>query len=380
MKIGIDARTLETGHKYRGIGIFSKNLIEAISKIDKDNDYVFYTQQTPSAASKLVNSDFRYEDCLVRHTTDPTKYNWYLDQFAMPRAVIKSDVDIVHYLEQLSCPYYKPTKTIVTINDHFQVIGKDANIKNKIKFKAATRADKIITISNYIKRELTKIFNISADKIVVTHLGFDKNLYKPIDNPELIKKFRQNITQGNKYLLYVGSLGDFDRRKNLDFLVECFKEFAKINNKISLVIVGKIGFEGQRIRELFNKHGLKNRVVFTDFVDFKDLPIYFQAAEAFLFPSLGEGFGLPPLEAMASGCPVISSNATSLPEVVGDAGLLLNPTDLQLWVKNISEIVNNSQMRQKLSKDGLTQADKFSWQRCAEETIKVYKEVANAKN
>ena len=135
MKIGLDTRTLETGHRFRGIGIYSRNLIKAISEIDKKNEYTFFCQSLPSAASKLINQkDFKYQDLLVRKTSDPSRYNWYLDQIYFPLAIKKSKVDLVHFFEQLSSTYLRPTKTIVSIMDHFQIIGENTTLKNKIKF------------------------------------------------------------------------------------------------------------------------------------------------------------------------------------------------------------------------------------------------------
>lgn len=380
MKIGLDVRTLETGHQYRGIGVYSKNLIKAISQLDEDNPYTFFCQSLPSPVHRLIkNPRFKFSDYLVRKTNDPAKYNWYLDQFYLPQAIRKSGVDLVHFLEQLSVPQIRPTKTIVSIMDHFQVTGDQVSTKNIVKFFAAKKADKIITISHFIKKELIRSFNIPEEKIVVTHLGYDREIYQPEKDCQQLAAFRLKNTKNRKYLVYTGSLGDYEKRKNLDFLAKIFIKVAQKNHDVDLVMIGKFGSEGKRIRQLFINKKLDHRVLFTDYVADKTVSDYLRAAEIFLFPS-SEGFGLPPLEAMACGTPVVAADTSSLPEVIGQAGILLNLHDEDLWVKTILNLIGNNKLGQELSKKGLMQAAHFSWEKCARQTLEVYQEVLNAKN
>ena len=146
--------------------------------------------------------------------------------------------------------------------------------------------------------------------------------------------------------------------------------------KIALVFVGKTGVESTRIKKIAQGLGIQDKIVFTGFISEKDLVLAFQSAELLLFPSIYEGFGLPPLEAMACGCPIISSDKSSLPEVVGKGGILLDPTNVSSWVNQIKKILYISDFRNKLIRTGLKQAKKFSWRKCAKETIDVYKEVS----
>ena len=185
--------------------------------------------------------------------------------------------------------------------------------------------------------------------------------------------------KADKYLLYIGSFGHYEPRKNLNFLIEILAKLKKLlpEEKIALVLIGKKGPEATRLKEMAKEKQIEKYIVFAGHVKHEDLVPYYNFAEMFLFPSIYEGFGLPPLEAMAVGCPVISSNTTSLPEVVGEGGILLDPKNISLWVNSVKKILYLSNYRNKLIKNGFNQAKKFSWEKCAQETINVYKEVSN---
>ena len=386
MKIGIDVRTMETGHKFRGIGAYSENLIKNISELDDKNEYIFFCQKMPSSASKIIeNKKFIHSDFLIRKPKDPLKYNWYLDQIYFPNAIKKSKVDLVHILDQLSCLFSKNVKTVVTVHDLIQILDYcKGNFKNKIKLIPVKNADRIIAISQSVKNDLIKILKIDPAKIKIIYNGYDKKIFYPEKNSKSILFFRKKILKsGNKkYLLYIGSFEEFEPRKNINFLIDVFEKLAKNpkNKNLMLVMIGKTGQESERIKAVLNTKKISNKVVFVGYIKHQDLRPYFQAAEIFLFPSLYEGFGLPPLEAMASGTPTISANTTSLPEVVGRGGVLLSPTDKDAWVENIEKIIDNDKYREQIVESGRLQADKFSWKQCAKEVIETYHEVINEEN
>jgi len=179
-----------------------------------------------------------------------------------------------------------------------------------------------------------------------------------------------------KYILNIGTLNP---RKNLEFLIKVFAKVVKEIGDYSLVISGKEGWYYEGLFSLAKKLGLAKKVVFTGYVDDKDKPFLINGSKLFAFPSIYEGFGLPPLEAMACGIPVISSDTSSLPEVIGDGGILLSPNDELGWVVEIKKLLTNKKYHQFYQNKGLEQAKKFSWKRCAKETVKVYQEVYNEK-
>ncbi|MGA2667111.1 MAG: glycosyltransferase family 1 protein [Patescibacteria group bacterium] len=379
MRIGIDTRALETGHRFRGIGTYARNLLKNIARLDKENEYLFFTQKSPSDASQIVPQAFKYQDVLVRQTADPTRYNWSKDQYSLPRAIRKNKIDLVHFLDQLSCPMIKGAKTIVTVNDLFQLKGGQKNWKNSIKTWPLKRADKIIAISYYVKNDLIEFLKVDPGKIKIIYDGFDRDIFRLAEDPKKVEKFRQNLlkNRAKKYLFYIGSFIDHEPRKNLDFLLEIFEKFLKKSDEnIKLVIVGKTGSESERLINLAKKTGVADKIIFTGYLEKdEELPLYFQAAEMLIFPSLLEGFGLPLLQAMACGTPVVSSNTSSLPEVMGEGGVLIDPQNINAWVEEIMRIVDEPEYRQKLIKQGLNQAEKFSWEKCARETLEIYKEV-----
>lgn len=365
MKIAIDTRSLETEHRYRGIGTYAENLLKNIALVDVNNDYYFLTNSVPSVAKTILkDTKFKSRDVLIRKTLDPTRYHYVKDQFHVPKALKKSQVQLVHYLDQFSTPMRKVAPTIITVHDLYQFVMGETGLKIKVRLLPLKYADVLIVPSEFSKKELIRYFHINPEKIRVIPHGFDHEHFR------LNKTVKKSPVLG-KYLLYVGAIGE--ERKNLLFLIEVFKEIVKENPGLKLVLVGRSGPGSDKIKGKIKSLGLSQKVVITEFVN--DLAPYYQFAEALVFPSLYEGFGLPPLEAMACGIPVISSSATSLSEVVGDGGVLLSPTDKVAWVKNISKILSDTGYRERLIKKGLIQAQKFSWEKSAKETIKVYNEI-----
>ena len=173
------------------------------------------------------------------------------------------------------------------------------------------------------------------------------------------------------YLFYVGNIS---KHKNVDKIIEAFKKIkSKTNYK--LVIAGKLSFGSKDIKKKIKDLDLQDDVIFTGYVPEEDLPALYNGASLFVYPSFYEGFGLPPLEAMQCGCPVITSNTSSLPEVVGNAGIMVDPNDVDELAKQMERVLTNKKLQQKMRKAGLKQAKKFSWEKCARETLKVYEEV-----
>lgn len=385
MKIGLDIRTLETGHKFRGIGVYTKNLLKFLSKLDKTNQYILFCQKNPGI-KEIIDRGFQYQLIAPRKIKDADKYNWYCDQFYFPRSIKKSQVKLVHIFDQLSMPLVKTTKTILTVCDLMQIkmCHGITKLKNQIKIFPIHYADQIITISEFSKKEIINYFKIPQEKIVVTYLGYDQDVYnvQPIIQKEL-NQFKLNIFTNPtaKYFIYLGSYEEFEPRKNLDFLINVFAQYIdqfKYHDRY-LVMIGKKGCESDRIHELADKLNISQYIKFVGFIPVEEIKIAFSNAEALLFPSLFEGFGLPVLEAMACGCPIISSNSSSLPEVIDKAGILLDPRNKTDWIKAMQSIANKN-YRQELIKKGLIQAAHFSWEKCACQTLEIYQKVLNGKN
>lgn len=240
-----------------------------------------------------------------------------------------------------------------------------------LDYKGIRKAQKIIAVSQNTKRDLIKYLEIPEEKITVVYEGVDHDLFKPVRRKGLVD---------DPYILYVGSEHP---RKNLAGLLRAFKKLKKERRfkDLKLIKVGKAGgreadFRKQTL-DIIQTLELDKEVIFTEFVPKEELPFYYSGAECFVFPSLFEGFGLPPLEAMACGCPVITSNVASLPEIIGNTGLLIDPHNVNEITQALGEVLGDDNLKRELRTKGLERARGFSWEKAAKETMEVYREVEN---
>lgn len=386
MKITIDAtsllqKTATGGPKY------TRNLIQALAKVDKENIYnlLFYTS-SKERRKNLLNKkrDFNHKNFKIKTLNFPQYgleilWNKFNVKFP-PIEFFIGKTDVFH-APGYRTPVTKKAKLITTIYDltrlklktimpcwvveHFLSIVKPA----------IERSDKIITISENTKKDLIEIFNLPAKKIEVIYCGVSPN-FAPIEDKKIIRDIltRYNISQ--PYVLCVAtSLG---KNKNLETLIRSFKVLKdkhRVNHR--LVIVGRKSEEYEILLRLASELGIDDRVVFTGEVLEDELICIYNGADVFVFPSLYEGFGLPPLEAMACGLPVVVANTSSLPEVVKDAGILVEPCDVEQIAESIYKIISDSEFKNNLIKKSLERAKAFSWEKCAKETIQVYNEISN---
>lgn len=355
MKIAIDVQTT-LGQK-SGFGFYVKNLTENLKKVDTQNNYALLAPKT--------EKDF----------STPQRFIW--DQFTFPSSARKAQVDILHQ-PCFSAPLFYRGKIIITIHDlisHF--FPKNIPSGSRFYFSkwmplTYRKANKIIAISHNTKQDIIDLLQIPEEKIVVIHSAVGEE-YKSIDDKEAIKKIKAKYQTGEQFILDVGTL---EPRKNLQFLVRAFNlALKKSGLNCNLVLTGKKGWYYEGLFSLVKELKLEKRVIFAGYVPDEDLPLLYNAADLFAFPSLYEGFGFPPLEALSCGKPVIAANNSSIPEVVGNAGVLLDIEREEIWAKEIVNILTNEKLAQDLSKKGLEQAKKFSWAKTARETVKVYEEV-----
>lgn len=356
MKIGIDAQTT-LGQK-TGFGFYVDNLTKALSKIaHHDQLELFYPNSTDDLS---------------------TPQRWLWDQVGLPTKARKAKIDLFHQ-PAFSAPIFYSGKKIVTIHDVISLFYTDIPFYSRQYYAkwmpfSYKFTDHIITVSEHSKRDIIEKLGIPAEKISVIYEAADERYAHPVSAEDL-KRVKTKYYLHKPFVLNVGTLNP---RKNLEFLVKVFSTI-KQNTKLphQLIIAGKKGWHYDQLFKLVKDLGMEDEIIFTGYIEDEDKPALYRLADLFVFPSMYEGFGLPPLEAMMCGTPIISSNTSSLPEVVGDGGITLSPTDKSGWVSAITHLLSNDNYRQELIGKGKTQAAKFSWELCAKETLDLYHQIGD---
>lgn len=351
MRIGIDARKMGDG----GIGRYLENLLTQLLRINNEHHYVLFV--TPDETA-LCNSD--RVTCVV----EPAQKYSLTEHFSLARKAEAQKLDIFH-APHYTLPLTLKIPAVVTIHDiiHLQDPHTGIAAKAYARFMigaAAKKAKRIITVSHTSKKELLNLLHLPAKKIVVTHNGGGD--FGPMAKSDREKKLNPlAISPG--YLLFVGS----DRpHKNVTALIEVLK---RLPDDQRAVVVGRM-----RQKSSFAPFG--KRVTFVNQVEKETMQALYCGAAALLFPSWLEGFGLPPLEAMACGTPVVASNRSSIPEVCGDAALLCDPDDYDSMVAALQKIASDHHFHDDLVTKGFARAKEFSWEQTAEETLAVYEALA----
>lgn len=294
------------------------------------------------------------------------------EQFGLLAQIKKLKPDLV-FFSMVQQPLLLSGKTITMMHDLTALRFKNTHqnsfvqafrqqLYNLMNYVVCKKSSKILTPSQYIKDDLMKKYSVSKDKINVTRESADKISISPQSFKKLTNK---------QFLLYVGRA---QPHKNLRNLVESFALVQQKHPELVLVLAGKIDLAYQEIINLVDQKSI-NSVVFLGFVDDSQLKWLYQNAECYVLPSLSEGFGLPGLEAMVHGCPLVSSNATCLPEIYGKGALYFNPTDVQDMADKINTVLDDKKLRDQLIKAGYAQSKKYSWSKMAKETLDVYKQV-----
>jgi glycosyltransferase involved in cell wall biosynthesis len=379
-RIGIDARFY--GPVGKGLGRYVQEIVDNIVRIDKDNEYIIFLKKDNYSLLDVSNN-FNVEKVLV----DIDCYSWK-EQILLPYHIWRKKLDLVHF-SHFNVPLLVFNSFIVTIHDliltefktnrattRHPLVYALKNLAYRLTIKRALkRSRKILTVSNFTKNDIVKKFNIPSDKIKVIYEGVtnlfsrDDSLFsEKTDSEKILDKYKIE----KDFLLYVGNSYP---HKNLEFLIESFAEFYKKNKSLSLVLVGGGDYFYKRLKKFSDKifsSEEESPVIFTDYVPDKDLDILYQEALLYVFPSLYEGFGLPPLEAMAKDCPVLSSNRASMPEILGEAALYFDPSDQADFLNKLNIIISDDNLRSDIIRKGREQYKKYNWWDCAFETWKIY--------
>jgi glycosyltransferase involved in cell wall biosynthesis len=373
MNIAIDVRTIN--NKQSGVGFYVRYLVEALQRIDQKNSYFLITNDQTNLPSRKRTEKWRYLPTLVSHENHILGDFW--EAFYLPFRLLWNQIDIFHGPAFLIPSITLHKSTVVTIHDlvaysHPHTIPRRYKYYMRMLIKlAAMRANKIIVDSCSVKNELIDRLNIPEYKIQVVPLGVSP-IYKVVEDPDLIRTVKERFGIKKDYLLQVGNI---EPRKNLSRLFEAFSWLRKhTKNSYQLVNVGKKGWLYKDIFELIDKHKLHDDIIFTGYVSEEDLVLLYNGAELLVYPSLYEGFGLPILEAMSCGTPVITSKISSMPEVAGKAGLLIDPLDSDELAWAIYKLLTDTELKNRMRAAGLERAALFSWEKTAQQTLEVYEE------
>ena len=373
MRIAIDAHTV--GTKLGGNESYAVNLIESLAEIDSINQYTIYVT-TNEARERFSN---RWPNFKVRSTLPHTPL--IRIPLTLSAELRKNPVDVLHV--QFTAPPFCPCPVVVSIHDlSFEHLPQTFNRRSRTQLRltvrhSARRATRILSLSQHTRRDIIETYGIKPQRVTAIPLAAPDHFGPITDNREL-QRVRHNYGIDGDYILSVGSI---QPRKNLARLV---RAYASLRGECSadklpkLVLVGKCAWLYDETLRALDETNVKDAVVLTGYVPETDLPALYSGALCFVYPSYFEGFGLPPLEAMKCGTPVIVGNRTSLPEVVGDAALSVDPFDIDAIAAAIKKLVNDSTLRKELSVKGQRRAKEFSWRETARQTLVVYKEVAQA--
>lgn len=371
MHIAIDAHSV--GAKLGGNETYATNLIEALAEIDQSNRYTLYVTK-PEAIDRFAN---RWPNFSVKQTLPHTPL--VRIPLTLARELRRHPVDVLHV--QYTAPPLAPCPVVATIHDlAFEHLPETFNRRSwmQLRFtvrRTARRAAQIITVSEYSRQDISKTYGIAPERITVTPEAAPSH-FSPITNDTELKNVRKTYGVARDYIL---SLCSLQPRKNLVRLIEAYSGWRQSHPEIAfpqLVLAGKRGWLDNEVFRVAAQSPVAKDILFTGYVAEKDLPALYSGSVCFVYPSYFEGFGLPVLEAMQCGAPVIAGNKTSLPEIVGEAGVLVDPFNQEELLQAIARVIKDRSYRNELRRKGLLRARDFSWTTTAHLTLGIYERVA----
>lgn len=383
MNIHLEIQPLLESNK-TGVGYYTFEIVKKLLK-NKENSYEILNfdfllrNDNQNILSQILNieNQCKIRTCSLMHygvyrriwNYIPVSYNYIMGtnkgiyhffNFIVPPKVRGPIVNTVYDMVYAVCP---------------ETMSKSNYSRLDLELKrSCNMSDAIVTISQNSKREISQYLNINESKIYVASCAVDNKIYNTNINDENIKKLKQRYNLPESFFLYLGTL---EPRKNIKTLVKAYKIFNDKYQKenIKLVIAGRKGWMYEEIFEIVKQLRLESDIIFPGYISDEDVPDLYKASLAFVFPSIYEGFGMPPLEAMACGVPVITSNTSSMPEVVGHGGFMSDPYDAGNIAYFMAKLVFDNEVRQEKIKRGIVQADKFSWDESARVVLDIYKNI-----
>lgn len=369
LRIGIDATALPP--RPFGAANYIIHLIHALPQVAPTHAYIVFAKPehvswfAGRSGLRVVNA--RLPARLLRIVWEQTVLPWLVHQ---------ERLDLLHS-PHYTMPFAVRCPTVVTFHDMTFLLYPEAHLLYKRLFfrgimpLAARRADALIAISESTRADILRLLKPAAEKVFAVPYGVAP-LFRPVKDCAAIEAICNRYSLPRQFILYVGNL---EPRKNLPVLLQAFARLTQRGLPHALVLAGSRGWKDAEIFSTMKELGLASRVCFPGYIPQPDLPALYSAADLFVYPSLYEGFGLPVLEALACGIPVITSNVSSMPEVAGDAGILVNPRRVDELADALWRILTDRELHDELARKGVERAQMFSWTRTARETLAVYEQV-----
>ena len=368
MRVAIDARKL---HDF-GIGTYTRNVLRHLARIDRDSEYLLLCHEPDLGIAAQLGPNFRT-------VLEPSPNYSIREQFHVPWVLHRERPDVFHTPHYVLPPAVR-CRSIVTIHDCIHLMFPQY-LPNRAAYayakasmwSAARHARRILTVSEASKRDIIRFFHVPPEKIVVVYNAIDER-FRLAPSAEAVARVRERYQLDHGFVLYTGNIKP---HKNLVRLIEAFDGLRKRGfDDVKLLIIGDEISKFPALRRAVHSHRLHKHVRFLGYLPDDTLAILYRLAAVFVFPSLYEGFGLPPLEAMASGTPVVTSNVSSLPEVTGGAAVLVDPYDVASITDGIARILSDPALSDELRAKGIARAREFSWERSVGRMWEIYQEVA----
>ena len=368
MRVAIDARKL---HDF-GIGTYTRNLLRYLARIDRDSEYVLLCHEPDLGIGAQLGPNFR--------TVLESSANYSLrEQVHVPWVLRRERPDVFHAPHYVLPPAAR-CRAVVTIHDCIHLMFPQY-LPNRaayayarvLMWTAVRRSHRILTVSEASKRDIIHFFDVPPEKIVVVYNAIDER-FRTAPSEDVVARVRERYQLAQAFVLYVGNIKP---HKNLVRLIEAYDLLrARGFDDMKLLIIGDEISKLPALRRAVHRHKLHKHVRFLGYLSDDTLAVLYRLAAAFVFPSLYEGFGLPPLEAMACGTPVVTSNVSSMPEVVGDAAVLVDPYEVNSIADGMQRVLSDSDLSAELRAKGIARAKEFSWERSVARTRDLYQEVA----
>src|SRR6187551_1444418 len=371
MRVAIDARKL---HDF-GIGTYIRNLLRHLARIDHDTEYVLLCGEADLGVAAQLGPNFRT-------VLEPSPNYSIREQIHVPWVLLRERPDVFHAPHYVLPPAVR-CRSVVTIHDTIHLTFPQY-LPHRLAYAyarasmwaAAHRSDRILTVSEASKRDILHFFNVPPEKVVVVYNAIDERFSREPD-PDDVERVRERFQLHQRFVLYVGNIKP---HKNLERLIEAFHALRQRGlDDLKLLIIGDQISKYPGLRRAVHLHKLHKHVRFLGYLPDETLAILYRLAAVFVFPSLYEGFGLPPLEAMASGTPVVTSNVSSLPEVTGDAAVLVDPYDVGAIEAGIHRVLTDPVLAADMRRKGLLRARQFSWEQSVTKTWELYQEIGGAR-